>query len=98
MPATAPTIGGKVFSEMSLATDLSGGVYAEPKAEDIGDDLGLEDIDMADKAGLEEDGASQDHEEDPEDKSQVDEEMEDLFGDDKDVEEVKHEGYVVRGC
>ncbi|KAI0343082.1 Leo1-domain-containing protein [Trametopsis cervina] len=75
---------------MSLADSLSSGTNMGLKNEDLDFDEGLQDIDM-DKPASE--GVAPQGEEDEDDAElPADEEMEDLFGDDKDVDEVKHEG------
>lgn len=80
---------------MSLADSLSSGTNMGLKNEDLDFDEGLQDIDM-DKPASE--GVAPQGEEDEDDAElPADEEMEDLFGDDKDVDEVKHEGSVPLG-
>lgn len=78
---------------MSSVASVDAATYLEPKTEDSAEYEGLQDIDM-DKPLKEDSPASQLEEEEPEAEttSQADEEMEDLFGDDKEVDEVKHEG------
>jgi hypothetical protein len=77
---------------MSSVTSLDASAYLEPKTEDSADYEGLQDIDMDTKPLKEESPASQQEQEATDATSQADEEMEDLFGDEKDVDEVKHEG------
>ena len=77
---------------MSSASAEDVSAALEPKLEDSGDYKGLQDIDM-DKPVLDDEASQEDEDdkEDAEDISQADEEMEDLFGDDREVDEVKHE-------
>lgn len=75
---------------MSSPNAVESLAHVEPKTEDSGDYNDLQDIDM-EKQVLE-DTVSQEDEGTAEATSQPDEEMEDLFGDDKEVDEVKHEG------
>lgn len=68
------------------------GVDVETKLENSDHERGLDLSDTDEKSQFE--SIVPQAEDEGEDKSEADEDMEDLFGDDKDVEEVKREGYV----